>query len=81
LTLQEFKAQQEAKKMNLKKAETRKHEEIKTKNIETVESQSQKVTSIATSVKTGDLYNVGAAKSENAELLGFQAGGDDYFEG
>lgn len=40
LTLDEFKALQKARQMNLKKAEIRKHEEIKTKNIETVDTQS-----------------------------------------
>lgn len=78
LTLEEFKAQQKAKQMNLKKAETRKHEEIKAKNVEAVDASKEKVASIASNMNNNAFYNAGSAKTENADLLGFQAGGDDY---
>jgi hypothetical protein len=55
----------------------RKHEEIKAKNVETVEPVREKVTTITSQVKTTDLYNAGTAKTEHADLLGFQPGVDE----
>lgn len=61
----------------MKKAETRKHEEIKAKNVEAVDASKEKVSSIASNIANNVFYNTGSAKTENANLLGFQAG-DDY---
>ena len=61
----------------MKKAEGRKVEAVTAKNIERVEAKNEKIGSIATAIKGNDLYNAGTAKSEHADLLGFQGGADE----
>ncbi len=75
LTFQEYLAQK--KKATFKK-EARKPEELKKTGIEKVEAQRDKVESINSNLRNNELYNASTAKSENANLLGFQ-GGDDEF--
>ncbi len=76
LTLQEYLAQK--KTVNIKK-EVRAHEEIKKNaNVEEIKRDgSDRIEAKFTSLKSQDIYSAGTAKSENVELLGFQAGGDD----
>ena len=61
----------------MKKAEARKVESIQSKNLEKVEGQKEKISSIASQLDNAALYNVGVAKNEHADLLGFQAGADE----
>jgi len=79
LTLEEFKAQQEAKKRNLAKAQAREHEQTAQKkgNLQQVERQSEKQQQISNQVKEIDTYNTGKAKGENTELLAFQGSDDE----
>lgn len=65
----------------MKKAEGRKVESVTAKNLEKVEGHKEKINSIASQLGSAILYNAGIAKNENADLLGFQAGADDYEEG
>ena len=76
MTLEEFQASK--KTGALKKAEARKPEEVKGKQIEKVATEKEKVSTIDSRIGGNELYNAGTAKSEFANLLGFQEGGDDY---
>lgn len=55
----------------MKKAEARKVETVKNKNLEKVEGQKEKIASIASQLDNAALYNAGVAKNEHADLLGF----------
>lgn len=72
MTFEEFQA---SKKSNLtgllKKAEGRKVEEVKGKNLEQSLSEKVKVETIAHNLKGNELYNAGLNKNENADLLNF----------
>jgi hypothetical protein len=55
----------------LKKAEARKHEEVKNKkNLEEKVDTKEKFTTLSS--KQEEIYNVGVSKNENSKLLGFQ---------
>lgn len=56
----------------LVKAEGRKAEAVKDKNIEKVESEKIKIQTIETKVADRELYNTGATKDKNSNLLGFK---------
>lgn len=45
--------------------------------LEKVEKQLDKVQAMTSQVKQNELYNAGAARTEHADLLGFQGGADD----
>ncbi len=80
LTLEEFKAQQEAKKRNLAKAQAREHDKTadKNKNLQQVERPNEKQQQINNQVKSMDTYNLGEAKKgEHTDLLAFRQGSDD----
>ncbi len=64
----------------MKKPDIRKPEEVKVKNIEKFESGKQKVTTISTQIKQSDTYNIGATKTKEHGLLGFQNKDADYEE-
>ena len=71
MTLEEYQAQAKAKSAGLKKAEVRKHEEVKGKLLEKKETANDKIETITSQLKDSNLYNAGVAKSEHADLLGF----------
>lgn len=58
----------------MKKAEARKHEEVKGKNLEHKEANKEKFETITSELKDSNMYNAGVARSEHADLLGFQGG-------
>lgn len=62
----------------MKKAQIRDHEKIDSKvKLEKVDKQIDKIQAKDSSVKQNELYNAGAARTEHADLLGFQGGADD----
>jgi hypothetical protein len=73
MTMEEYNAQQKAQSAGLlKKAEARKHEEVKGKLLERKEEKNEKVTTLTSELKDANMYNTGIARSEHADLLGFQ---------
>ena len=61
------------------KAEARKAEEVKAKNIQKVDKEKEKVTTIEKNLKGADVYNSGIGK-QGVELLGFQPTKDDDYD-
>lgn len=68
--MEEFLAKK--KSPGVHKAEGRKAEEVKVKNLEKVTTEKVKVSTLESNLRGNELYNVGAAKTEHADLLGFQ---------
>jgi hypothetical protein len=63
----------------LKKASGRQHENTTAKNVEKVEKVNEKQNQIDSQMKDTELYNAGTAKTEHADLLGFQGGVDEEY--
>ena len=81
LTLEDYLAQKKAKQSGLlQKAEGRKVEETKMKNVQKVEESKEKTETIVNKLKGAETYNVGATKTKDDELLGFQGGYDERGE-
>lgn len=76
-TFQEYQASR--KKVNIKK-EVRQHEELKKANVEQADTKGgDRIETKVSSLKQQELYTASTAKSEAADLLGFQGGADDEF--
>lgn len=55
----------------MKKAEARKHEEIKGKNLEHKEAPKEKYSTLTSELKDSNMYNAGVTRGEHADLLKF----------
>jgi hypothetical protein len=53
---------------------------MKKANIEKVDAQRDKAEGKTSNLKNSELYNVSTAKTEHADLLGFQGGEEYYYE-
>ena len=78
MTLEDYMVKKKEKTANLpKKAEARKAEAAKGKQLEHVETNKEFVLTIDNKLTDANIYNAGLVKSKDNELLGFQAPPDD----